>query len=194
MNDALVDRIKQCPTLPSLPAIAMQVLDLAQKPDVDIAEIARTISKDPALSGKILRTVNSSFYGRSQAVATISQALVIMGLQSVKTLVLGFSLVTNLSKSKSGGFKHVLFWKRSIYAATAARTIAARLNVVQREEAFLAALLKDVGMLVLDQVLGDAYGEVCNKAPAHEDLPAAERAALGMTHADAGGVLAAVWK
>ena len=59
------------------------------------------------LSGKILRTVNSSFYGRSQHVSTISHALVILGLQSVKTLVLGFSLVTNLAKSKSKGFKHL---------------------------------------------------------------------------------------
>src|SRR3954466_6805144 len=125
MNEKLINKIKQCPNLPSLPAIAMQVLDLAQKADVDIGEIARIISKDPALSSKILRTVNSSFYGRSQAVSTISHALVILGLQSVKTLVLGFSLVTNLAKNKSGkGFKYLTYWRRSIYSATAARTIA----------------------------------------------------------------------
>src|ERR1700722_93712 len=105
MNEELIHRIRQCPTLPSLPAIAMQVIDLAQKKEVDIAEIARIISKDPALSSKILRTVNSSFYGRSQTVSTISHALVILGLQSVKTLVLGFSLVSNLSKPTATGFK-----------------------------------------------------------------------------------------
>src|ERR1043165_5784069 len=140
MNEQLLQRIKQCPNLPSLPSIAMQVLDLAQKADADIAEIARIISKDPALSSKILRTVNSSFYGRSQNVSTISHALVILGLQSVKTLVLGFSLVSNLSKNKSKGFKHVTYWRRSIYAATAARSIAAKAGVVQQEEAFLAGL------------------------------------------------------
>ena len=70
MNTELIKKIQQCPNLPSLPAIAVQVLELAGKPDVDIAEIARGISKDPALSGKILRTVNSSFYGRSQHVGT----------------------------------------------------------------------------------------------------------------------------
>src|SRR5436853_1397363 len=113
MNQQLVDRIRSCPSLPSLPTIAMQVLDLAQKADVDIAELARLISKDPALSGKILRTVNSSFYGRSHNVGTISHALVILGLQSVKTLVLGFSLVTNLSKEKPKGFKYLAYWKRS---------------------------------------------------------------------------------
>src|SRR5580658_7949316 len=123
MNEQLVNRIRQCSNLPSLPAIAMQVLELAQKVDVDIAEIARIISKDPALSGKILKTVNSSFYQRSQHVSTISHALVILGLQSVKTLVLGFSLVTSLEKNKGKGFKHLNYWRRSIYAATAARTI-----------------------------------------------------------------------
>src|SRR4051794_25454053 len=103
MNEQLVQKIRICPNLPSLPAIAVQVLELAQQAGVDLAEIARIISKDPALSSKILRTVNSSFYGRSQNVSTISHALVILGLQSVKTLVLGFSLVSNLSKNKSKG-------------------------------------------------------------------------------------------
>src|SRR5215217_5290430 len=119
MNDQLLSRIRQCPTLPSLPTIAMDVLDLAQREEVDIAEIALIISKDPALASKILRTVNSSFYGRSQSISQVSQALVILGLQSVKTLVLGFSLVGNLQKDKAKGFKHLDYWKRSIYAATA---------------------------------------------------------------------------
>ncbi|HEY1685103.1 MAG TPA: GGDEF domain-containing protein [Tepidisphaeraceae bacterium] len=194
MKEQLVNRIKQCPTLPSLPAIAIQVLDLAQRQEVDIPEIARIISKDAALSGKILRTVNSSFYGRSQSISTISHALVILGLQSVKTLVLGFSLVTNLTKGKAHGFKHIDYWRRSVYAATAARTIANKMQVVQQEECFLAALLKDIGMLVLDQVLGEQYGAICNRVTTHLDLAAAEEQSLELTHADASGILAGCWK
>src|SRR5438270_4392520 len=194
MNEQLVGKIRQCPNLPSLPSIAMQVLDLAQKADVDIAEIARIISKDPALSGKILRTVNSSFYQRNQHVSTISHALVILGLQSVKTLVLGFSLVTNLTKNKSKGFKHLSYWKRSIYAATAARSIAAKANIVQQEEAFLAALLMDIGMLLMDQALGEKYGAVHEEIKPHEELAAIERADVGGDHAEVGGWLAEQWK
>lgn len=194
MNQQLAERIRLCPNLPSLPAIAMEVLDLAQRPDVDITVIAKTISKDPALAGKILRTVNSSFYARSNAVSTISHALVILGLQSVKTLVLGFSLVSNLSKNRGKGFQHLTYWKRSIYSATAARSIAAKISLVQQEEAFLAALLKDIGMLVLDQVLGEAYGEVHARASTHEQLAGVEAAALGLNHAEAGGLLAGQWK
>src|SRR4051794_18842291 len=194
MNEELIQRVKQCPKLPSLPAIAVQVLELAQNVDVDISEIARTISRDSALSGKILRTVNSSFYGRGQAVSTVSHALVILGLQSVKTLVLGFSLVSNLTRTKPSGFKHVVYWKRSIYAATAARTLAAKINLVQQEEAFLSALLMDIGMLVLDTVLGEEYGAIVAKVPFHNDLPDVERDALKMTHAEVGGAVAEHWK
>lgn len=194
MKEQLISRIRQCPTLPSLPTIAMEVLELAQKEEVDIAEIARIISRDPALSSKILRTVNSSFYGRSQSISQVSQALVILGLQSVKTLVLGFSLVSNLHQSKSKGFKHLDYWKRSIYAATAAKTIAAKAHIVQAEECFLAALLQDLGMLVLDQVLKEDYGPINEAAPTHQQLVTAERSALGMTHAEVTGFLAETWK
>jgi len=192
MNQELATRVRQCPNLPSLPTIAMQVLDLAAKVDVDLAEIARIISKDPALSTKILRTVNSSFYGRSQNVSTISHALVILGLQSVKTLVLGFSLATNLKQGK--GFKHLNYWRRSIFAATAARTIAIKMHLVEQEEAFLAALLQDIGMLVLDQVLAQQYAEICESAHTHQQLVTAEKAALSMTHAEVGAILAEQWK
>ncbi|HEX4054992.1 MAG TPA: GGDEF domain-containing protein [Tepidisphaeraceae bacterium] len=194
MNTELVKKIRQCPNLPSLPSIAVQILELASKPNVDIAEIARLISKDPALSTKILRTVNSSFYGRSQHVSTISHALVILGLQSVKTLVLGFSLVTTLSKDKQRGFNHLNYWRRSIYAATAARTIAIKMNIVQQEEAFLGALLQDIGMLVLDQAVGQQYSEICAKSSTHLELVKAETEALGMTHAEIGAILAEQWK
>lgn len=195
MNQQLLDRVRQCQSLPSLPAIAVQVLDLAQRPDVGIAEIAQIISKDPALSGKILRTVNSSFYARSQTIGTVSHAVTILGLQSVKTLVLGFSLVSNLGgNKKSKGFRHLHYWKRSVYAATAARVIGAKVDIVQQEELFVAALLSDIGMLVLDRVLGDEYGELCAKHEAHNDLLAAEVEAYRMTHAEVGGILAEEWK
>jgi two-component system, cell cycle response regulator len=194
MNDDLVQKIWQCPNLPSLPAIAVQVLELASKDTADIAQIARVISRDPALSTKILRTVNSSFYGLRASVSTISHALVILGMQSVKTLALGFSLTMSLSKNKSKGFKHIDYWRRSIYAATAARTMAVKLKIPQQEEAFLAALLQDIGMLVLDLVLGAEYGETYQKAANHAELETLEQKTFRMTHAEVGAMLAEKWK
>ena len=194
MNQQLLDRIRSCQNLPSLPAIAIQVLDLAQRPDVGIAEIAQLISRDPALSGKILRTVNSSFYARSQTIGTVSHAVTILGLQSVKTLVLGFSLVSNLSSKKGKGFNHLRYWKRSVYAATAARVVGLKVDIVQQEELFVATLLSDIGMLVLDRVLGDEYGDLCSKHEGHQDLLNAEVETYHMTHAEVGGLLTEEWK
>jgi diguanylate cyclase (GGDEF)-like protein len=90
--------------------------------------------------------------------------------------------------------EHLSYWKRSIYSATAARIVAAKANLVQQEEAFLVGLLMDVGLLVLDQVLGEEYGEIHRKIGSHDELAAAEMAALGATHAQVGGWLAEQWK
>ena len=203
MNDQLLQRIKRCPSLPSLPTIAVQVLDLTQEPNINLPELAVVIANDPAMSGKVLKTANSSFYGRTKPATTINQALIVLGLQSVRTLVLGFSLVNNLKESGGGdggrgaadGFDHMAYWRRSIYAATAARCIAGRVGLGrQAEEVFLAALLMDVGQLVLDKAVGPAYGPACAAAGSHDALSAAEQAAVGGTHAEVGGVIAALWK
>ncbi|MDB5324897.1 MAG: hypothetical protein JWM57_466 [Phycisphaerales bacterium] len=192
MSPQLLERISNCTDLPSLPAIAVQVLELTQAENVDLSQIADVISRDPALTGRILRTVNSSFYGRARNVGTISQAIVVLGLQSVKTLVLGFSLVTSVAGKKSKGFEHTTYWKHSLFTATASRLIAQRVGVVQVEEVFLAGLLADVGMLVLDRLMGEAYGPVARRS--HFDLAAAEQAAFGTTHGEVSGHLAVSWK
>lgn len=196
LNQELINAIKNCPTLPTLPAVAIEILELTQTEQVDLNEIARTITKDPALSSKILRTVNSSFYQRSHSVSTISHALVILGLQAVRTLVLGFSLTHNLNTKAASdhGFKHLDYWRRSIYSATAARTLASKIGLVQQEEVFLAALLQDIGMLVLDQTLGQQYGKLCAGAATHEQLLKVETEHLGMSHADVSGLMAELWK
>lgn len=194
MTADLLTRIKACSSLPTLPAIAVQVLELTQKEEVDLSQIAKTITQDPALAGKILKTVNSSFYGRAHAVGTVSHALVILGLQAVKTLVLGFSLVTSLSKDRKQGFDHMRYWRRSIYAATAARVISAKVGCVQQEEAFLSTLLADVGVLVLNNVLGEEYDAVYKSTDSHCQLVLQEAAALGATHAEVGGYLVEGWK
>lgn len=194
MNEAARQKILACTTLPTLPAIAVQVLELAQKDEVNLDQIAATISKDPALAVKILKTVNSSFYGRSNAVSTISHALVILGLQSVKSLALGFSLISDLSKEKTKGFDHMKYWRRAVFAATATRLISAKISFVQQEEAFLATLLADIGVLVLERVFGHVYHEVYASARSHSDLSAAELKKLGTTHAEVGSMLATSWK
>lgn len=194
MNDRLLERIRLCPSLPSLPAVAMRVLELSRKPNYNTNDVAKAISMDPALSSKILRTVNSSFYGCSHSISSITSAVVILGMDAVRTLALGFSLVAGLAKPRAKGFDHLTYWRRSLYAATAARLLAQRVNVTQPEECFLAALLMDIGMLAMDRALGEEYADVCAKAACHVDLPEAELKALDLTHAQVTRDLGERWR
>ncbi len=194
MDDALQATIRNCPQLPSVPTIAVEVLELARDPSTDMKKLAKVIERDPALSGRVLKTVNSSFYGRNQKVTTIEQSLVVMGLQSVKTLVLGFSLVDGLMKSETAGFDHGRYWKRSFYAACAAKELGVRARVMQAEELFICGLLGDIGMLVLDACMREVFGEACALAQSHGEQHLAERKLLETDHAEVGGFMAEMWK
>jgi diguanylate cyclase (GGDEF)-like protein len=194
MNQPLLDTILRSPRLPSLPTIAIEVIDLVQQRDVNVKQIAYTISHDPALSGKILRTVNSSFYGLSQPVSTITHALVILGLNSVKTLALGFSLVGKLKDAQADGFDHIGYWKRSLFTAVAARALAREMSLLHQEEAFLGGLLQDLGMLAMSQALGTEYHALIVEAgPAHSAIVRACRARYHTDHAEIGAALAEHW-
>jgi diguanylate cyclase (GGDEF)-like protein len=193
MTRPVTERIRGCNLLPSLPTVALRLMELVRR-DAPVSEIAKVISADPAMSSRLLRTVNSSFYRRSHTVSTVAHAITVLGVVSVKTIVLGFSLVQNLRKQQSKGFDHLKYWRHSIYSATAARVLAERLKILQRDECFLAALLADIGMLALDKALGEEYGKVQESITSHAQLSAAESKAINMTHADASGILAKEWK
>ena len=157
--------------------------------------VAETLRHDPALSSKILKTANSAFYGQSQTIGTIERALVVIGLSAVKTLVLGFSLVTTLKRSETTGFDHVAYWRRSLYTATAAQVLSQNLRTARREEAFLGGLLQDLGMVAMNQALGDEYAQLVQQVGAdHASLHELERETLGVDHAEVGAALAEAWK
>ncbi|MCH2160526.1 MAG: HDOD domain-containing protein, partial [Phycisphaerales bacterium] len=92
MKDAALERIMNSPDLPTLPAVAAQMLELTTRSDVELSEIAKVIEHDPAIATRVLKTVNSSFYGLTRRVMSIRQALAYLGMETVKGLVLGFSL------------------------------------------------------------------------------------------------------
>ena len=194
VNQGLLDKVLRSPRLPSLPTIALDVINLAQQ-DANMDRIAETLRHDPALSSKILKTANSAFYGQSQTISTITRALLVLGLSAVKTLALGFSLVANLKHRGDASFDHVGYWRRSLYTATAARTLSQHLRTARREEAFLGGLLQDLGMVAMSQGLGDEYAQLVQQAGAdHASLRGLEQETFGMDHAEVGAALAEKWK
>ncbi len=192
-----VDALKAilaCPSLPTFPAIAMRVIALMRKSDVRLDELASLIAVDQALTSKILRTVNSSFYGLTRPCTTVSRAVGYLGLSTVKSLVLGFSLVEIADNEAQDGFDFVGYWRRSVYSAAAARVISKN-SGGDPEESFVAALLQDMGMLAARAALGAKYLEVLRaNRGTHGDLPGIERGALSVDHAGIGAALAERWK
>lgn len=180
-------------SLPSLPAAAVQVLQLTMDPQASADNLAQVIGQDPALSAKILRAVNSPFYGLKQKVSSLSQAVALLGLNTVRTLALSFSLVCTLQGGKNRSFNHMKYWRRSMYAATASRVLAEHVMAYKVEECFMAGLLMDIGMLVLEQALGEHYDHVVERARSHCELPTVEMQNLGLTHAQVSGQLGRHW-
>ena len=194
MNSALLDKVLSCPTLPSLPSVAMKLLEVTRDPDLELSQIADVVQHDQALCSKILRTVNSSYYGLAKPCPTIPRALGYLGLNTVKSLVLGFSLVESTSGTNTE-FDLLHYWRRCLLAAAAARRIARITKNVDPEEAFLAALMEDIGMLAIYEAVGPRYLETVRQTGgAHEYLSTLETEGLGFTHAEAGARLAERWR
>ncbi len=193
LRKSLQEKLERCSTLPTLPAVAIRVLQLCQNDDLDLGQIAATIGKDPALSAKVLRLVNSPVFSLRNEVRTVPHALALLGLNAVRTLALSFSLVRDLRKSQQVGL--ATFWKRSIVGAVAARELAVVTRFPAPDEAFLGALLQDIGMLALGRVTGRDYESVAAEAgDDHVLLARLEKAAFASDHAEVGAWLLGTWK
>ncbi len=195
VNPELLDKVLTCERLPSLPAVAVKVIELTNDRNVRIADIAATISNDQGLAAKVLKTVNSSFYGLRQPCGSINQAIVMLGLSAVKTLALGFSLVSSLAESKDSGFDYQSYWARSLYTGVGAKCIVSASRRGQPEEAFLGGLLQDIGMIALHRTLGQRYAAILADACGeHRELLRHELNELEVSHCDVGAMLASRWK
>jgi two-component system cell cycle response regulator len=196
MGSVSFDRVLSCPSLPSLPGVAVEVLELTRDANVNLRRIAESVQNDAALTGKILRTVNSSFYGLTKPCPSISRAIGYLGLNTVKSLVLGFSLVDAINGGgRSGSFDYMSFWRRGVYGAAGARLLADATRAFDPEEAFTAGLLQDIGMIALLSALREEYERIVDDvADAHPALIVAERRAFETDHAQVGAMLAEKWR
>ncbi|MFZ4574395.1 MAG: HDOD domain-containing protein [Phycisphaerales bacterium] len=194
MSSSLLDRVLACPGLPTLPGVAMRVLELTRDPQVSIVKIAQTVQNDPALSTKVLKTVNSSYYGLTTPCPSISRAMSLLGLNTVKSIVLGFSVVDS-AKGIGGAFDITSYWRRAVFSAAGARAVAIHTKCYDPEEAFLGALLQDIGVLASWVALKDQYLDVLNKCGEdHDETLIPEQTALEFDHTQAGAKLAAKWR
>jgi putative nucleotidyltransferase with HDIG domain len=179
--------------LPPLPQVATRVMELIQNSKTTVKDLEQIIAKDQALTGKVLRISNSAFYGVRGEISTLSRAIVVLGFNALRSVVLtGAS--ESLHQSAGSGFKDKMLWEHSLAVALAARTIAEECRYDAAEEAYVGGLLHDVGKVVLDVNLTEDYHEVLERVY-NDRMPFidAENEVLGFDHTDVGAMVVDRW-
>ncbi len=152
---------KKLADLPPLPTVVTRIMQTVNDPDTSAEDLNRLISLDQGLSSRMLRIVNSAYYGFPKRISTITHAVVILGFNTVRNLVLGVSAFGMLGqKGAAGGLDRTLFWRHSIASAVGASILAKKRNPKTRsalEEAFLGGLLHDIGEIFLDSYFPVPY-------------------------------------
>ena len=177
-----------CTNLPSLPAVALNIIDASKDPDISLHEISAIISSDPAISAKLLKIANSPLYSQRRTLNNLREALTLLGFNAALTVALSFSLLQSLGSNKS----HENFWKRSIVSASIARILGTKLGVTKLEDLFLASLLQDIGVLVMQCLDESPYPEDSNDLQ-HVERINLELEVLGLEHSLIGAWLLKHW-
>ena len=152
--------LKAAGTLPSPTGIALALLELTQRDDATIADIARLLQGDPALTGRLLKFVNSPYIGQRRGVVSVADAVLLVGLHAVRQIVLGLSVLSAHRDGGCEGFDYGRFWSGSLARAVAAEALCARFKDVPAEQAFTCGLLSGVGSLAFASVYPNKYSEI----------------------------------
>jgi HD-like signal output (HDOD) protein len=167
---------------------------LMQDPRTSAEELGRAIATDPALVSKVLKLVNSAFYGFPGRISTITQAIVILGFSTIRNVVLTTSVLKAFNKGGAHGFDVGKFWEHSLLTGAIARSLAVEREANFIEETFIAGLLHDMGRIVLCPKLPAEFEKVMLvKEKAGIPQLAAEQSVLKLTHGEIGGWLARKW-
>lgn len=186
---AIKRQIEKMGELPTLPHVVQKIVLMSNRPDTSAEDLGKIIEKDQVLAAKVLKLANSPFYGFPARIASVSHAVVVLGLNVVKGLTLG---ATAFDMMKSAGMEQL--WRHSLAVAMAAHILAARMGLKNPEEVFAAGLLHDLGKVVLQVKLPDLSRQV-ESALRNDDRSRAqaEQEVIGVSHAEVAGWLGDLW-
>ncbi len=190
--------VKDVDKIPPLSPTVAKVLELANDPLSSPTDLNRVISMDPSLTAKVLKLVNSVYFGLGQHVTSVVRVIIILGLNTIKNLALSTAVLGRMYKRKKvGSFDLEGFWRHNLGCAVVARELASLIGIpkTEREEYFIAGLIHDLGKIVLSEHATDKFMATLDHLEhnmvyyfeAEEDL-------FGITHADIGALLALKWK
>lgn len=191
MNQELEHLIMNASDLPTIPVVATKVLQLIESPATTAEDLARVVSSDPAVAARVLKISNSSFYGCQRQIHTLSHAIMMLGYNTLKSLVLAASVK---QVYKTYGLTEKMLWEHSFGAGLAARIIANSTRLVNEEEAFLGGLFHDIGKTIMNNTDSQKFQAVMQKCYNDEvTFQDAEQQFYPYTHAEVGGMVIKKW-
>jgi len=195
-NSAVKTLVARINKLPTLPATYQKLVECLKSPNADMDDVAKIISLDPSMTARLLKVVNSAYFGLAKPVADVGRAGALLGLDRIMALVLGQGIFSGAEIPKVPGFSLDALWAHSIATATAAHRIAIEEGFEKDKvsAAFLAGMLHDLGKLVLAMGMPEQYGRVLAAA---KDAPSREMEfemlELQASHSDVGAYLVGLW-
>lgn len=197
LRKKIIELIESKPDLPPLPEILLGLQKLMNDPDCEVQDVYHLLKSDPVLSGRIITLANSALFGSGKdTTRNLEDAVVRLGMQQVMDLVYALELPGTFTKSKA--FDQVEFWKHSLAVAFITRSLAKKVlsDFEDWEIAFLAGLMHDVGILVLDNVIPEEYFKFLtlkDLSASDEPLEGLEKAHFKIDHSEAGAIFVRKW-
>jgi two-component system cell cycle response regulator len=193
-QNEIIAKILASDELPTLPTVASKLISLTAKEETTLTDIAELVAKDMSLSAKILKVSNSAFYSFPQQIGSINQAVSILGINAVRSLVLSFSFLTMRGGKNPGRFNFAKFWEKSLAAAVSAKLILEKVKGADNEQIFVASLLQNLGELILARTFPEQYDQVLQVVEDKQyDIMAAEEEVFGLNHTVVGMEVARSW-
>jgi HD-like signal output (HDOD) protein len=195
-SETLRQLVTRCVVLPSVPELYSKMIEALQDPEADIETIGGIIAKDGGMTAKILKLVNSAFFGLGHKISDPNEAVAYLGTDTIKSLALCANAFSEFENAQLPGFSVESLWEHCLIAARAAKMVALHENADRKlaDEAYAAGLLHDLGKLVFAANLTEEYRQILNLAREKKiPLIAAEREVFGADHADIGGYLLGLW-
>ncbi len=197
MNEKLKRILANIEKIPTLPATINQIISVLNNPKSSADDVNHAVSTDIGLSSKVLKIVNSSYFGLSKKVGSITQAIVILGFNTIQSLALTASIMSLFSHNENPKMKRADFWDHCFAVGLIAKLIGRNLKVTAKEieTYFIAGLLHDIGKVVLDQYMHEDFDAVLELASLEGlSVYEAEKHIIGVTHAEIGRRIAERWK
>ncbi|MBU0718050.1 MAG: HDOD domain-containing protein [Planctomycetes bacterium] len=195
MNAKLLEAIKKSAAVPSVPQVVTRFLEIMQDPGFEYDDLVKVLSADAGTVSEILRLVNSALFGVRHKIVSLRQALPLLGPMRTRSLLVGRYLVDTMSKKNVQGLDMSYFWRRSLASSVVASRFAEAVLPRHRDEAFISALLADIGIPILAEAMPDRYRPIAARyAPRGVAFNADdEMEAVELTHAELSAMVLTHW-